>query len=362
MSVYAMSVYAMRILGLAGLLAATLSAQGLSHKFDLPQDSPVAFVAADFTNSTAAARGGAYVVDVNASLTLRNTTQRRIRSITLAVYAQAGGKGSVSVPSLDVAPGAAFSVHVENHLVRPLATGGGAMPGVEVKLDGVLFDDLSFYGLDTLSSRRQMTRWELEARRDREHWKSVLKTAGAEGLRREVLAGLARVTRKGPGVQMARGRATNQEREMQVAFAASPDAPIAAELGTLRVSDSEVRAPRFTVRNRSTKGVEHIEIDWIVKDTQGREFYAASMSTDLKLGPKQSGEVREETALRFQQPVAVESMTGVVASVSYVGGGQWIPSRGDLRDALPPSPEEQRLLQLYNRKGLDALVEELKKF
>ena len=32
-----------------------------------------------------------------------------------------------------------------------------------------------------------------------------------------------------------------------------------------------------------------------------------------------------------------------------------------LSKLVPPSPEEQRLVQLYRRKGLQALVEELKK-
>jgi hypothetical protein len=29
---------------------------------------------------------------------------------------------------------------------------------------------------------------------------------------------------------------------------------------------------------------------------------------------------------------------------------------------IAPSPEEQRLSQIYNKKGLQALIEELKKF
>ena len=353
------------------MLVHVASAQTLSHKIDLPKDSPVALLSADFSNSSANARGGAYVVDVYASLSLRNTTQRRIRGITLAVYAQdvAPGKGSVSVPSLDVAPGATFSVRIENHLVRPLSSGGGN-PGVEVKLDGILFDDLTFYGPDTLESQRLMTKWELEARRDREYFKSLLKTAGTEGLRQEMLAGLSRQSeRKGPGVQMVRGRATNQdaEREVQFAFISMPDSPVEASDGTARVSMNEARAPRFSVRNRSGRAVEHLEIGWIVKDQQGREFYAASMPADLKLAPNQSGDVRQDASLRFQQPVAIQSVTGFVASVEYAGGGQWIPSRGTLatqrlRELVPASPEEQRLLQIYSKKGLDALIEELKKF
>ena len=117
-----------------------------------------------------------------------HATQRRIRGIAFAVYApEVGGKGSISVPSLDVAPGETFSVRIENHLVRPLTAGAGG-PSVEVKLDGVLFDDLGFYGPDSLDQQRQMTRWELEARRDREYFKSVLKAGGPQSLQKEMLA------------------------------------------------------------------------------------------------------------------------------------------------------------------------------
>lgn len=350
-----------RYLQLIAVSAVVASAQSLSHKIDLPADSPVALLSADFSNSRANARGGVYVVDVYASLSLRNTTQRRIRGITLAVYAQdvAPGRGSVSVPSLDIAPGAAFSLRIENHLVRPL---GSNNPGVEVKLDGVLFDDLGFYGPDTLQSQRLMTKWEMEARQDREYFKSVLKAGGTEGLRKEMIAGLARqVSSRGPNVQMVRGRATNQdsEREVQFASLAMPDAPVEIGDGIARVSANEARAPRFSIRNRSAKAVEHVEIGLRVKDQQGREFYAASMPVDQKLAPKQSGDVRQDASLRFEQPVSIQSMTAYVASVEFAGGERWIPQRHAF---IPASPEEQRLLQIYNRKGLDGLIEELKKF
>lgn len=357
-----------RLFGAVCLLAVAVSAQALNPRIELPKDSPVGLLSVDFSNSRATARGGMYVVDVQASLSLRNSTQRRIRGIAFAVYApEVGGKGSVSVPSLDVPPGETFSVRVENHLVRPLS-GGAAGPSVEVKLDGVLFEDLGFYGPDTLNLQRQMTRWELEARRDREYFKSVLKNAGSQGLAKEMLAGLARQNdRRGPGVQIVRGRSTNvePERDVQFAFAAMPDSPVEPVDGTARVSLSEARAPRFSIRNRSAKPVEHLEIGWIIKDQQGREFYAASMPADLKLGPNQSGEVREDSALRFQTPVAIQSVTGFVTGVEFAGGQQWIPSRaslGSLRGIAPTSPEEQRLLQIYNKRGLDALIEELKKF
>src|ERR1700726_2994837 len=87
--------------------ASALSAQTLSHKIDMgkdSKDSPVALVADDWSDSNATARGGAYLVDVHAGLTLRNVSQRRIHGVTLAVYAQEvtpGGKGAVSQPGLD---------------------------------------------------------------------------------------------------------------------------------------------------------------------------------------------------------------------------------------------------------------------
>ena len=137
-----------------------------------------------------------------------------------------------------------------------------------------------------------------------------------------------------------------------------PDAPVEVGDGAARVTASEARAPRFSVRNRSAKAVEHLEIGWIVKDQQGREFYAASMPVDLKLAPNQAGDVRQDASLRFQQPVAIQSMTAFVASVGFAGGGQWVPKRNAL---VPASPEEQRLLQIYSKRGVEALVEELKK-
>ncbi|MEO8098745.1 MAG: hypothetical protein ABI811_13670 [Acidobacteriota bacterium] len=364
----------MRIVNTIVLLAAVLgivSGQTLTPKIVLPKDSPVGLLTYDFSNSTTSARGGTYIVDVRGSLSLRNETQRRIRSITLAVYAQEvapGGVGSVTVPSLNVGPSETFSVRIENHLLRPLVPGAGG-PSVEVKLDGILFDDLSFYGPDSLNSQRSMTHWELEARRDRDHFKSLLKTAGSEGLRKEMLASLARQNDRGPGVQMVRSRSTNvdSDREIQLAFASMAEAPVEVFAGTARVSTNEASAPHFTVKNRSTRPIEHLDMGWIVKDAQGREFFAASTPADLKLAPNQSGDVRQDSALHFQQPVDIRSITGFLAGIEYADGTQWIPTRAALslpalRDHVPASPEEQRLLQIYNKKGLDSLIEELKKF
>jgi hypothetical protein len=52
--------------------------------------------------------------------------------------------------------------------------------------------------------------------------------------------------------------------------------------------------------------------------------------------------------------------------VQFSDGKVWAPSRQDLdnpelRNALPPSAEEQRLTEIYRTKGQEALVQELKK-
>src|SRR5580698_4229714 len=142
------------ILALGVTIAAT--AQTVGRRIDFPSDSPVTTVSSDWSETRATPRGVAYVLDVHAVLSLRNSSQRRIRAVTLAVSAQEvtpGGKVSASVPSLDVGPGEAFPLRIDLPLLCPLGAGG---PMVEVKLDGVLFDDLTFYGSDKLHSRRTM--------------------------------------------------------------------------------------------------------------------------------------------------------------------------------------------------------------
>ena len=64
----------------------------------LPEDSPVTVVSADWGESTASPRGGAMLLDLHTSLSLRNSSNRRIRGVTLLVQAQEvtpGGKASV---------------------------------------------------------------------------------------------------------------------------------------------------------------------------------------------------------------------------------------------------------------------------
>ena len=345
--------------------------QTLGHRIDVPHDSPVTLAGDEWGGSAATIRGGAYAIDVRVALSLRNSSQRRIRGITLTVLAQEatpGGKGSISVPSLDVAPGETFSVRGDLHLLRPI--GAGSSPMVEVSLDGILFDDLTFYGPDKLLSRRSMMVWELEARRDRQYFRALLDQSGREGLQQAMLASLTRdADRPQFGVQMVRGRASNTdgERDLQFAFLHFPDAPVEPMDGVARIAGNEARAPKLVVRNRSARVVRHLEMGWIVRDQQGREFLAAALPYDMRLPPRSSSQILQDASLRFDPRTSVEGMTGYVASVEFMDGSMWIPSRAALDDptlrrVVAASPEEQRLVQIYRKRGLNALMDELKKF
>ena len=101
-------------LAIAGVLcAAAVWAQDAplsrdSISFNLPKDSPVTVLSIATDQSRTTMRGAAMVLDLHMSLTLRNGGPGRIHGITLRVVSQEvamGGKGSVTVPSLNIAPG-----------------------------------------------------------------------------------------------------------------------------------------------------------------------------------------------------------------------------------------------------------------
>ena len=339
-------------------------------RIDFPPESPLAVVSMDWGSSKAEARGGAMVLELNTALTLRNTGSRTIRSVTLMVLAQEvtpGGKASVTVPSLNVAPGGVFPVRINLRLLRPLQQGAGAL--VTVSLDGVLFDDLSFYGPNRLDSRRIMTVFELEARRDREYFKRVLAERGPEGLQQEVLLSLARqAERPRIGIRVAR-RVTNLEgaQEYRIAALAIPSAPVETVSGAARMNTRMADAPRLVLRNLSRKRVRHVALGWIFKDVSGRTIEAGTVPARVDLAPGAEVEVQGGRALHFSEPLMVESMAGYIGYVEFADGEVWVPSREDLAAAgldriVSPSPEEQRLSNLYRKKGLNALIEELNRF
>lgn len=353
-------------------LGAQQSAERGAFRINFPADSPLTLVSADWGESRTSTLGGALALELRTALTLRNSGPARIRGVTLLVLAQEtapGGKASVSVPSLDVRPGETFPVRIDLRLLQPLRGGG---PLVQVGLDGVLFDDLSFYGPNQLNSRRAMTVWELEARRDRQHFRSVLEAQGPEGLRQQMLASLARQgERAGLDVQVSsRGRVTaaGAEQARQFAFLNLPGAPLELLSGLALVSGNEARGARVEVLNRSSRAVRYFEIGWIIRDRQGSEFLAGAVPAAdpaLRLAPGAKAVAAQEATLKFArrpgQPVAIETLKGYVSQVEFADGQLWIPDRAALDALRATSPEEQRLTTLYLKRGLAALVSELKR-
>jgi len=348
---------------------------------NLPDNAPLSVRSFTVGDSRATARGAALSLDLHMAATLFNTGSRRIHGVTLRVVAQEvtlGGKGSVTYPSLNVGPGEAFQVRIDMQLMRPSQVTGG--PLVQVDLDGVLFQDLSFFGPDRLNSRRTMTACEMEAQRDREYFKHVLAHEGMAGLKREMLESMARqsdvsqlavsVKRNGRAVTSA---ATGPEHDEEFAFLQFPDSPVEPMKGSARISGNEARAPRIEVRNKSNRPVKYVEMGWIVSDPSGKQYMAGSLpsaDTDLVLPPGHSARLLQETTLNFSakgQPVNVQKMVGFVNQVEFADGKVWVPNRQNLDNSLllkvlPASAEEQRLTDIYRRRGPDALAAELAKF
>ena len=372
---------AMVFLGAASLAAQDAAIPPGAVNINLPDNSPLELKSFTYADSRATARGAALSLDLHMSATLRNNGPNRIHGVTLRVVAQEvtlGGKGSVTYPSLNVGPGETFQVRIDMQLMRPSQVTGA--PLVQVDLDGVLFQDLSFFGPDRLNSRRTMTACEMEAQRDREHFKRILAQAGKGGLQREMLESMARqsevsqlavsVKRSGRAVTSA---ATASEHDAEFAFLQFPDSPVEPVKGSARISGNEARTPLIEVRNKSNRPVRYVEMGWIVSDASGRQYMAGSLpsaDSDLILPPGQSARLLQETTLNFSakgQPVNVRKMVGFVNQVEFADGKIWVPNRQNLDNAhllnvLPASAEEQRLTDLYRKHGIDALAAELGKF
>jgi hypothetical protein len=383
-----MSIWMTRIL-LAVLLAVSAFGQesaldpASSFKINFPQDSPVTLVSFDLGGSKATVRGGAMALDLNSGLLLRNSSGKRIRGVTLLVLAQdfsPGGRGSVAVPAVDVAPGENFPVRIDLRMLRPLAAGNG--PLVQVLLDGVLFEDLSFFGENRLNSRRSLTVWELEARRDRKHFQQLLEARGAEALQRELVASVGRlqerprldvqISRRGRLPRPAGAPATVYEPEhaVQFSFLRLPDAPIELTGGAAKVAGNEAKAPSIDIVNKQSKAIRHLELGWVVGTRDGAEFLAGTLPADVQLAANGKTTVLDEAALRLTSRtgsrVVIDNLIGFAHSVEFADGQLWIPSRAALEDPrlarlLPPSPEEQRLVELYRKSGLKALLADLRK-
>jgi hypothetical protein len=346
---------------------------------EFPHDSPVLFVSVSLGSTTARVLRASMVLDLHTSLQLRNTGNKTICGLTLRVEAQdltPSGKGSVTVPSLNVQPGEVFPVRIDMQLLRPLNVSKNEGAIVQVTLDCALFSDLSSYGPDKLDSRRALTVYELEARRDRRYLARLLETGRLAELREELNFGLQDLNPPRLGLELLQTTASNPKGEQAVnvgavSFASSPVQPIG---GAARVFGNQVRGPQVDVRNRSQKAVRSIEMGWIVRDDQGRDFVAGSVPASMQLGPVQTGRLTEPGTLRISratgQPMLIGAVMAFVDNVEFADGNLWIPSRRDITEAtndlmlqraLAASPEQQRLAEIYRKKGINALALELKR-
>jgi hypothetical protein len=374
------------LLGAASLLAQDAPLASNSVRIDLPEDSPVAVMKWDTGTSRTASRGAALVLDLNLSLTLRNISNNRIHGVTLRIVSQEvamGGVGSVFQPGLNVGPGEAFPVHIATKLMRPMLMSGG--PLLQVNLDGVLFQDLTFYGPDKLHSRRIMTASEMEAQRDRTALKRLLARGGNPALTDAILRILDR-RKELPDIQgrIVRGRAlTNagvaaitpeRERQEQFAFVQFPDGPIQLIRGSALIAGSDARTPSIEVANLTDRPVKYVELGWVLTDSNGNSYMAGALpSSDpaFSLPGRGTGKVTTDNTLEFStggKPLSIRKVTGFVNQVEFADGKVWVPTRQNmdsnplLLQVIEPSAEEERLANLYVTKGFTALVDELKKY
>lgn len=372
------------VLGAASLLAQDAPLATSSVRIDLPEDSPVAVMRTDTGTSRTTARGAALVLDLNLLLTLRNISNNRIHGVTLRVVSQEvamGGVGSVFQPGLNVGPGEAFPVHIATKLMRPMQMAGG--PLLQVNLDGVLFQDFSFYGPDKLHSRRIMVASEMEAQRDRGALKRLFAQGGNPALKDAILKILARRDAlpeiqgrivRGHAITNAALASISPERQEQFAFLQFPDGPIQLIRGSALISGSDARTPSIDVANRTDRPVKYVELGWVLTDSNGRSYMAGSLpSSDpsFSLAARGAGKVSQENTLEFStggKPLSIRKVTGFVNQVEFADGNVWVPSRQNmesnplLMQVMEPSVEEERLANLYVTKGLPALVDELKKY
>ena len=353
----------------------------------VPSGVPLSIASIDAAETEINARGGALLIDLRCTLSVRNTSKAAVRGVSFSVFTQEGtigGKASVAAPSLNVAPDGTFPVRLNLRLLRPLPAPENGL--VNVVVDGVLVSGLTFFGPDKLDSRRRLMVWEMEADRDRAYFRAALAAGGKEKLREEILASFqrqqdrprlqARPAGRGGRVlsSAARARTGNQ---VALAFLDVPESPLEALGGFAMVDGRSSGSPQVTVRNRSRKAVRYFEMGWLVDDADDKRYAAGSLpglASRVDLGPGQSLSTSPQQRFVFSprsrsddSRFAIKGMTGYVSHVLFEDDSIWIPSRESLDktrllDVTPPSPEEQRLTDLYLNKGLDALIAELERF
>ena len=377
-------------LRLAAVLAFLISSRALAAddsngllEVEFPHDSPVLLVHFGLQEpgpTTALVRGASIVVNLHASLLLRNTGTKTISGLTLRVETPdltPSGRGSVTVPSLRAQPGEVFPVRLEMQLTRPLTMGRARGAMMQVSLDCALFSDLTAYGSDKLESRRMLMVYELEARRDRRYLSELLAGGHLAELREELNFGLEDLNPAQLSLELLRGpmgTSGRQQQPVSVGAVAFPSSPVKPLGGNAQIFGNEVRTSEVEVRNTSGKAIKVFQVGWIVRDQRGQDFVAGSVPSATQLAPVETASLTQPGTLRFSrpggQPMVVSSLLAFVNNVEFSDGKFWIPSRIDisqatkdplLRRALASSPEQQRLSDIYRRKGMSGLEEELKR-
>ncbi len=370
---------------LGGLLASCTAfaadESGGLLEVEFPHDSPVLpvhFGLQEPGPTTASVRGASIVVNLHASLLLRNTGTKAISGLTLMVEAPdltPSARGSVTVPSLHAKPGEVFPVRINMQLSRPISMGRGKGAMMQLSLDCALFSDLSAYGPDKLQSRRMLMVYELEARRDRRYLTNLLESGRLAELREELNFGLQDLNPTQMSLELLREPANvGTAQAVPVGAVAFPSSPVKPIGGHAQISGNEVRTSELEVRNISGKAIENFEVGWIIRDARGRDFVAGSIPSTSGLAPVQTASMTQPDTLRFSrpsgEPMMVDALLAFVNNVEFSDGKVWIPSRVDitkatsdpiLRRALASSPEQQRLADIYRRKGMSGLQEELKR-
>jgi hypothetical protein len=372
----------MSVIGCGLSMAADADDQGGLLNVEFPHDSPVLpvhFGLQEPGPTTAFVRGTSLVVNLHASLLLRNTGSKTISGLTIMVQSPdltPVGRGSVSVPSLHAQPGAIFPVRVDMQLSRPLSMGRAKGAMMQLSLDCALFSDLSAYGPDQLGSKRMLMVYELESRRDRRYLADLLETGQTAALRAELNFGLVDLNPAQLSLELLRQPVPRAGREqpVKVGAVAFPSAPIKPIGGNAQVIGDEVRASEVEVKNTSDKPIKVFQVGWIVRDQRGRDFIAGSIPSSTKLAPVATASLTQPGALRLSHPGGQEMVVGgllaFVNNVEFADGKFWIPTRIDiteatadpiLRRALASSPEQQRLAEIYRRKGMAGLQQDLRR-
>jgi hypothetical protein len=209
-------------------------------------------------------------------------------------------------------------------------------------------------------------------RRDRQYLRQILARNGEEGLRRSMLEVLARDnSRPKLDVRLARSAAALQNaHSIETAFLAQPDLPVEGVKAMAVSSGNQLQILELAFENRDKREVRSIELGLLIRDEEGREFSAGSLPATLSMKPKGGGVVQPSASVTLNRPqglpLRVGSLTGFVQQVEFANGDVWVPpgafrEEARLAKLIPGSLEEQRLSDLYRRRGMQALIEELNK-